>query len=57
VIAMKPEGIVVAQAEVSIDRTRWGVVYGSGKFFARLAHHVVNDEVQLHLKLFLLPPT
>ena len=57
VIAMKPEGTLVAQAEVAIDRTRWGAVYGSGKFFARLAHHVVNDEVQLHLKLFLLPPT
>jgi polyisoprenoid-binding protein YceI len=57
VVAMKPEGILVAQAEFSIDRTRWGVVYGSGKFFARLAHHVVNDDVQLHLKLFLLPPT
>lgn len=40
-----------AQAVLEIDRTRWGSIYGSGKFFAYLCKHVVNDLVALHLKI------
>lgn len=50
-VAEKAEGGFVAQAVFSIDRTEWGSVYGSGKFFARLGQHVVNDLVHLHLKV------
>ena len=50
-IAKAPDGSLTAQAEFDLDRTRWGAIYGSGKFFARLMHHVVNDLVHLHLKL------
>lgn len=40
-----------AQAEVQFDRTRWGALYGSGKFFDRLGQHLVNDLVRIHVKL------
>ena len=35
---LTPEGKPAAQANLQIDRTRWGVLYGSGKFFHR--HHL-----------------
>lgn len=45
------EGKPAAQASCSIDRTHWNIIYGSGKFFTRLAGHVVNDEIDLQLRL------
>jgi polyisoprenoid-binding protein YceI len=44
----EPEAIA-AQAHLEFDRTRWDVRYGSGKFFAFLGKHLVNDLVHLHL--------
>ncbi len=52
VVAAKSADEVVGQAQVAFDRTLWGAVYGSGKFFSFLGPHVVNDHVDLHLKLF-----
>ena len=46
-----PEGKAAAQATFSIDRTRWGVLYGSGKFFHRLAGHLVNDLIDFEVKI------
>lgn len=45
------KGRCAAQAAFSIDRTRWGVLYGSGGFFQRLANHLVNDMVELQIRL------
>lgn len=42
---------ITAQAQFEIDRTRWGVNYGSSKFFRFLGKHLVNDHIHLHLKL------
>jgi hypothetical protein len=42
---------IAAQGHLEFDRTRWDVQYGSGKFFALLGKHLVNDLVQLHLKI------
>ncbi|HMP76217.1 MAG TPA: YceI family protein [Kiritimatiellia bacterium] len=39
------------QAMVALDRTRWGSLYGSSRFFAFLGKHVVNDVFNLHLKV------
>jgi hypothetical protein len=39
------------QAQLDIDRTLWGAVYGSSKFFGRLGQHLVNDVVHLFLKM------
>jgi polyisoprenoid-binding protein YceI len=44
-------GKIAGQAFVAIDRTRWGVLYGSEKFFSRLGMHLVSDEIQLHIKI------
>ncbi len=51
VIALNDAGQLTAQAQIEIDRTRWGVNYGSGRVFAWLGKHVVNDAIALHLKL------
>jgi polyisoprenoid-binding protein YceI len=45
----------VAQAAFSIDRTRWGVLYGSGRFFSRLAGHLVNDLIELQVRIVMEP--
>jgi polyisoprenoid-binding protein YceI len=50
-VAEGTEGGFVAQAFLDLDRTLWGSVYGSGKFFARLGRHVVNDLIHLQLKI------
>jgi polyisoprenoid-binding protein YceI len=50
-IARKQDGSFSAQAFLDIDRTDWGVLYGSSKFFAKLSEHVVNDHIHLHLKI------
>jgi len=51
VIAAADADHLTAQAQIEIDRTRWGSHYGSGKFFAYLGKHVVNDHIALHLKI------
>ena len=50
-VARKDDGSHVAQAMVDFDRTQWGSIYGSGRFFSRLGQHVVNDVIHLHLKV------
>ncbi|RYD40679.1 MAG: YceI family protein, partial [Verrucomicrobiaceae bacterium] len=50
-VARNGDGNYVAQAMLDLDRTIWGSEYGSGKFFARLGQHVVNDLVHLHVKV------
>ncbi len=54
-VAWKEDGSCVAQAVLDFDRTRWGSIYGSGKFFSRLGQHVVNDLIHLHVKVATLP--
>jgi polyisoprenoid-binding protein YceI len=51
VIAAADSDHITAQAQIEIDRTLWGSRYGSGKFFAFLGKHVVNDHIHLHLKI------
>ncbi len=48
---LTPEGKPAAQAFFSIDRTRWRVIYGSGRLFHRLAGHLVNDLVEFDVKI------
>ena len=51
VVARGANGAFTAQAVLELDRTLWGAIYGSAKFFGRLGQHLVNDEVHLHLKV------
>jgi rhodanese-related sulfurtransferase/polyisoprenoid-binding protein YceI len=48
---MTPEGKAAAQASVAIDRTLWEVLYGSGKYFRNLGGHLVNDMIDLQLRI------
>jgi polyisoprenoid-binding protein YceI len=43
---------IAAQGHLEFDRTCWDVQYGSGKLFALLGKHLVNDLVHLHLIIF-----
>lgn len=51
VSGVTPAGKAAAQAAFSIDRTRWGILYGSGKFFDRLAGHLVNDLIEFDIRI------
>ena len=46
-----PDGNAALQSAFTIDRTEWGAIYGSGKFFRKLAGHLVNDEIELQLRI------
>jgi len=45
------EGRPAAQAVFAFDRTTWGSIYGSGKFFQRLGMHLVNDLIEVQVRL------
>jgi polyisoprenoid-binding protein YceI/rhodanese-related sulfurtransferase len=51
VIAAADADHLTGQAQFEIDRTQFGSLYGSGRLFAFLGKHVVNDHVHLHVKL------
>lgn len=51
VIATADGKRLTGQAQIEIDRTAFGSIYGSGRFFRFLGKHVVNDHIQLHLKI------
>ena len=46
-----PGGALSAEAHFDIDRTRWNVIYGSGKFFEKLGKHLVHDNISLSLQV------
>jgi len=46
-----PDGKAAAQAVLAFDRTRWNVLYGSARFFQRVGMHLVNDLVDLEVKV------
>jgi hypothetical protein len=51
VIAAADADHLTGQAQFEIDRTQFGSHYGSGRLFAFLGKHVVNDLIHLHVKL------
>jgi polyisoprenoid-binding protein YceI len=54
-IARADSGRLTGQAVLELDRTDYGSQYGSGKFFRFLGKHLVNDHIQLHLKVHANP--
>lgn len=40
-----------AQAEFSIDRTVWGIKYGSGKFYQDLGDKTIKDDIGFSVKI------
>jgi len=51
VIAAADGQRITGQAQFELDRTQFGSIYGSGRFFRFLGKHVVNDHIHLHVKL------
>jgi rhodanese-related sulfurtransferase/polyisoprenoid-binding protein YceI len=49
------DGKLAVEAHFDLDRTRWGMIYGSARFFAHLGMHVVFDHVGISLRLALDP--
>lgn len=45
------DGKAAAQASFAIDRTKWNVKYGSGRLFRNLDGHLVNDLIELQLRI------
>ncbi len=46
-----PEGRLAVQAVFAFDRTDFGSAYGSGRFFRNLGKHLVNDLVEIQVRL------
>ncbi len=44
-------GKTEAKAKIVIDRTKWDVRYGSGKFFDNLGDKVINDDIKFDVSL------
>jgi polyisoprenoid-binding protein YceI len=43
------DGSLKAQATFDLDRTAWGINYGSGRLFEKLGMHLVNDRIDIEL--------
>ncbi len=44
-------GIINANAKLTIDRTVWGITYRSQKFYDQIADLTVSDEIEFELKI------
>ena len=49
IVAPQPDGSIKIHAAFDIDRTLWGVLYGSCKYFERLGMHLVHDIISVEL--------
>lgn len=45
------EARFAAQASFAFDRTLWDSIYGSGKFFKRVGRYLVNDLIEMQVRL------
>lgn len=54
-VAPQADGTLKAQAAIDLDRTLWGVCYGSGRLYERLGMHLVNDLISIELFIVTQP--
>ncbi|MDD3312835.1 YceI family protein [Pseudodesulfovibrio sp.] len=47
------DGRLAVIANLDFDRTQWGVIYGSSRFFQHLGYHVVFDFISVDFRLVL----
>lgn len=52
-IAVMEDGNLRVEAHFDLDRTQWGVIYGSSRFFEHLGMHAVFDQISIELRLVL----
>ncbi len=45
------DGKLHAEASLTIDRTKWGITFGSKDFFASIAENAISNDVKLDLKV------
>lgn len=46
------DGVATGTAKIEVDRTKWGLTYGSGNFFKELvADKIINDKFEINLAL------
>lgn len=43
------DGTINASADITFDRSKWDVRYGSGAFFSDLGDDLINDEIELQV--------
>ena len=48
-----PDGRLTVMGNLDFDRTQWGVIYGSSRFFQHLGYHVVFDFISVDFRLVL----
>lgn len=48
--SQKEEGVRI-QADFEIDRTKWGIQYGSGTYFSDLGDRAIRDDIRFSLDL------
>lgn len=53
VFANIEDDALAVHANFDFDRTQWGVMYGSGRFFKNLGYHLVYDMVSVEMRLVL----
>jgi polyisoprenoid-binding protein YceI/rhodanese-related sulfurtransferase len=45
------ENVLMAEAHFDIDRTKWGIIYGSARFFEYLGMHLVFDLISFQVRI------
>jgi hypothetical protein len=45
------EGGLAIEAHFDMDRTRWGIIYGSARFFEYLGMHLVFDLISFQVRI------
>ena len=45
------DGVVRAEGRLVIDRTKWGVLYKSGKFYGFLADEAISDSIEFQMNI------
>lgn len=49
--SLDEDGVLTCKTKLELDRTRWGVKYGSSRFFDYLGMHAVDDAILLQIAL------
>lgn len=52
-ITVREDCSLGVEAHFDLDRTAWGVIYGSSRFFEHLGMHAVFDQISIELRLVL----